>query len=105
MTITSDQLSIPAPTHDAEELVLLSRLKNIYQDARTAKRLLYSRWRRNWLLLNNQMWSDFRMTWMPSPQDNEVYPIMSGLIGWMTDQNVSFSINSAVLLGTPWATY
>jgi hypothetical protein len=105
MTITSDQLSLPQPVHDTEELVLLSRLKNIYTDARTAKRLLYSRWRRNWLLLNNQMWSDFRMTWMPSPQDNEIYPIMSGLIGWMTDQNVSFSINSAVLPGTPWAQY
>jgi hypothetical protein len=107
MTVTSDQLgTYPAPTHDAEELALLSRLRNTYQRARSAKRLLYADWRRNWLLVNNRMWSQVRLSsWMPTPQDNELYPIVAGLIGWMTDQNVSFSVNPAALPGTPWAQY
>ena len=106
MTVTSDPLEAalaPPSQLTVDEWRTLQRCKSAYQYARAAKKNLYSAWKRNWLLLNNRMWNDFRMSWMPSPSDSEIFPIMANLIGWITDQNVMFTIQAAVLQGTPWA--
>jgi hypothetical protein len=88
-----------------DSLATLAKCKQLYQTARKAKANLLSRWRRNFLLLNNQMWSDFRMAWMPSPSDSEIMPIMANLIGWMTDQSVAYTVNAATQPNTPWYEY
>jgi hypothetical protein len=107
MTITADPLdtrSIEPPRPRTEsDLRKIARLRKAYADARDAKKALYANWRRNYLLLQNRHWAEFRSTWMPSPADSEIYPILSSLIGWLTDQSVMFTIQAAATPGTPWA--
>lgn len=97
------------PTSEVEapeaDLEMLARIKQMYQTARKSKQNLLSRWRRNWLLTQGTQWSDYRMAWMPSPFDSEIFPIMANLVGWMTDQSVAFTVNAAVQPNTPWAEY
>lgn len=106
MTVTADPLeaALPPPrTLSSEEWRTLQRCKSAYAYARAAKKQLYTNWKRNWLLLNNRMWSDFRMSWMPSPSDSEVFPIMANLIGWITDQSVVFTVQASAVPNTPWS--
>lgn len=108
MTITSDPLNdlvvAPPDPISYEDWRLLQRCKTAYAYAKAAKKNLYSHWKRNWLLLNNRMWNDFRMAWMPSPTDSEIFPIMANLIGWLTDQSIMFTIQAATVPNTPYAT-
>jgi hypothetical protein len=106
MTVTSDPLStvLPPPTPlSSEDWRTLQQCKSAYHYARSAKKNLYANWKRNWLLLNNRMWSDFRLAWMPSPSDSEIYPILANLIAWGTDQSVMFTVQAASVPNTPWA--
>lgn len=104
MTVTSDPLSraVTPPEHSVDEMALLTRCRTAYDQAKGAKRTVYSAWKRNIMLLNNKAWSDFRMAWMPSPADSEIYPICANLIGWLTDQSVVYTVQTAALPGTPW---
>lgn len=85
-------------THDPslDSLELVSKLDTMYNNARTRKRRYYEEWRRNYLLTNNKMFSESRTAnWMPSPTSSEIFPIISSLIAWMTDQSVIFSVSAA----------
>src|SRR5579875_1055956 len=87
-------------------MYLVNRLQTIYTQARTKKRRLYENWRRNFLILCNRMWSDYRTaSWMPSPTDSEVYPIVSAVAAWMTDQSVVASVSPAADPSSPMAMY
>ena len=104
MSVTADPLSkaVPPPDRDTDELILLHRCRTAYEEAKAAKRVMYPTWRRNLMLLNNRSWSDFRMAWMPSPSDSEIYPICADLIGWLTDQSVMYTVAAAAQANTPW---
>lgn len=79
-----------------KDLETITRLDQLYVQARLKKRRYYDDWRRNYLLLNCKMWTDWRSSnWMPSPQDSEIYPIVASLIAWMTDQMVCFSCSAS----------
>ncbi len=89
-----------------EELDLVGHLTYLYTQARTRKRRIYDTWRRNYLLLCNRVWSDYRTaSWMPSPTDSEIYPIISSVAAWMTDQGVVASISPACDPNNPVADY
>lgn len=83
----------------------LPHLEQLYLNARAKKRQYYAQWRRNYLLLNNRMWAEFRPQWMPNPTDSEIYPICDTLISWMMDQDVTFSVAPAANPHTPFASY
>ena len=89
MTVTDNGSSL-------KELELVAKLDSLYFNAVTKKRRYYEEWRRNYLLLNNKMWSEWRTAnWMPSPTSSEIFPIVSALIAWITDQSVVFSVSAA----------
>lgn len=89
-------MAIGAVAMSTKDLERREKLNQLYLQARTRKRRYYEEWRRNYLLLNNKMWSEWRTSnWMPSPSDSEIYPIIASLIAWMTDQSVIFSCSSA----------
>lgn len=79
-----------------EDMELIAKLDSLYSQARTRRRRYHQEWRRNYLLTNNKMWSEWRNSnWMPSPTASEIYPILAALIAWMTDQSVTFSVSAA----------
>jgi|SRR5215831_6412657 len=103
MTLISTSDLVQSQSDDDTQIV--TALDEMYLRARAKKRQYYNQWRRNYYLLNAKMWSDSRSSWMPSPIDSEIYPIVSTLIAWMMDQSVTFSVAPAATLHTPFSSY
>lgn len=68
---------------------LVERLLGLYRIARDYKRQFYNSWLRNYRLVNNRTGALGAASWMPQPRDSEIYPILSALVGWMTDQTTT----------------
>lgn len=70
---------------------IVEKLKRMYVIARDAKRPRYDVWFRNYRLVHNRIGaSAANNSWMPAPRDSEIYPGLSSLVGWMTDQEMNF---------------
>lgn len=66
---------------------LINRLSHLYTQAKKEKQRHYPRWHRNYRLLHNQFTTPTSSSWAPYPRDSEIYPTISALVAWMTDQN------------------
>lgn len=73
-----------------EEHVVAGRINGLYGNANREMARRHDRWRKAYRLVHNRGWSNTRDAWMPSPTASEIYPIVSALVGWMTDQRVRF---------------
>lgn len=89
-----ETLTDPRQLHGAKNLELISRLRRLFNVARDAKRARYNTWIRNYRLVNNQFGGG-NSSWMPAPKDSEIYPTLSALVGWMTDQNTQIQLTPA----------
>lgn len=68
---------------------IVDKLKRLYQIARDAKRPRYDTWFRNYRLVHNRIGAAAaNNSWMPAPRDSEIYPGLSSLVAWMTDQEL-----------------
>lgn len=74
-----------------EDLQTVNDLRQLYLIARDEKRNRYDTWMRNYRLLNNRVGGTVQ-NWMPAPRDSEIYPGLSSLVAWMTDQEVSVDL-------------
>lgn len=79
------QQTTNAATTDAD-LQLAARCRDLFQRARYHRRPLVAQWLKNYRILRNRTWVAGRADWMPSPEVPEIYPILTALVGWMTDQ-------------------
>lgn len=70
------------------DATVVARLRNLYISARQAKRARYDTWVRNYRLVQNQLGGTSQSNWMPSPRDSEIYPTLSSIVAWMTDQDL-----------------
>lgn len=98
-----DNGSYPA---DDKELRVVTRLRNMFIAARDHKRARYDTWVRNYRLVNNrQSGAQANSTWMPAPRDSEIYPGLSSLVAWMTDQEIDIDLIPSYDPNTPLYTY
>src|SRR5215510_7515094 len=74
-----------------DNLQLVSDLRQLYLIARDEKRQRYDNWMRNYRLLNNRVGGTVQ-NWMPAPRDSEIYPGLSSLVAWMTDQEIDVDL-------------
>jgi hypothetical protein len=97
MTVTIDRTS----TNTEQELV--QRCREMFSRARQKKRNLYENWQRNYKLVHNK-WAQAGLNNSnnPNPKDSEIFPVLSSIIAWMTDQKTTININPAV---DPSSTY
>jgi len=75
-----------------EDAQVAGRIRGLYQHSRESMARRHERWRKAYRLLHNRGWANSRDPWMPSPTASEIYPIISALVGWMTDQRVRFQV-------------
>lgn len=77
---------------------LINNLRTLYQIARDDKRIRYDSWRRNYRLTHNKTaYKTFNSNNVQAaPKDSEIYPILSSLVGWMTDQRTNVDITPAI---------
>ena len=76
----------------AEDHVVAGRINGLFGHAKREMARRHDRWRKAYRLVHNRGWSNTRDAWMPSPTASEIYPIVSALVGWMTDQRVRFQV-------------
>jgi hypothetical protein len=76
----------------AEDISVASRVRTLFDRARDARRQRVETWQRNYKIVHNRAWSPLRESWQPAPQASETYPIISALVGWMTDQRVNTEV-------------
>ena len=73
-----------------EDHVVAGRINGLFDVARKEMNRRHDWWRKAYRLVHNRGWSATRDAWMPSPTASEIYPIISALVGWMTDQRIRF---------------
>lgn len=87
---------LPTSPASLRDYTVRHRLQVCYDSAKAAKRARYQNWERNYRLMANQHANSFGGTsWMPSPRDSEIYPILSSLVAWMVDQDTQVSFTPA----------
>lgn len=86
----------------AEELRIVSEVRNLFFKARAYRRPLVSRWNKDYRMLRNRYWVESRPNWMPAPQVPEIFPIVASMVGWMTDQRFRHEITPAALPFSPF---
>lgn len=91
--MTASHLSVVS---DDDNDRLPGYIRELFQRARAHRRGKVAEWNRNYRILRNRTWLEGRATWLPSPEVPEVLPIISTMVGWMTDQRPTYNI-------TPWA--
>lgn len=89
-------------TPSMAELELSNKIRQLFFQARQAKRTKVQQWNRNHRVLRNRTWSSERAAWLPTPEVPEIYPILASVVGWMTDQRVQFEISPSAEIGTPY---
>jgi hypothetical protein len=65
----------------------ISALNSLFYIARDQKRNLYQNWSRNYKIIKNRLQGSNLASWLPQPRDSEVYPVVSSLVAWLTDQD------------------
>jgi hypothetical protein len=64
----------------------LTYLRNLFLSAKKEKATRLEGWNRNYKIVNNRYQSAVFASWAPQPRDSEVYPHLSSLVAWLTDQ-------------------
>ena len=83
-------------TTDAYEIT--DALYSMFQAAVTARKKRTEQWRKNYMLTMNR-WGRSA----DDPRDSEVFPIMRARVGWMTDQEINYSLTPATDPYSPYA--
>jgi hypothetical protein len=83
----SAETPLPSVYGSLSDLEKTNYLRNLFLEARDAKRQRYDSWLRNYRLVNNRISGNTYTSWAPQPRDSEIFPLLSSWVGWMTDQN------------------
>lgn len=107
-TFTSKPIAGRAPREsyvldlpDPSEAAIAARVHQLFQTARTGKRDRVAQWKRNAEVMQNRTWLPNRPNWMPNPEVNEIYPILSTIVGWVTDSRPTFDATPFVQPESP----
>lgn len=95
------KLADPATTTE-----LANTVRTMFYTARDYRRPLMRWWRRYYEVLNMRSWSDAGPdNWQPASKIAKVWPIMSSLVAWMTDQRPILQVAPSPEPFTPYADY
>lgn len=83
---------------------LVNNLRQLFVRARDHRRNFHDKWIRNYRLLHN---TNAALTpgWQPTPRDSEIYPTLSALVGWMTDQDTAIDVVPAADPHSPYFSF
>lgn len=74
--------------------------RDLYRRARNRKRNLYDNWQRNYKMVHNKY--PLGNAGSPTPRDSEIFPVISSMVAWMSDQHTSLTIHPAVDPNSPY---
>lgn len=80
---------------DVRQMQMAQTVRALFLKARDARRPLVARWKRNYQVLNNKMWTPRAEAWMPSPEVADIWPLIASMVAWMTDQRPGCEVTAA----------
>lgn len=88
-------MAVSSAAKASKDQELISELKALYIEAKNRKQEKYANWERNYRMvrLSQQLASN---SWAPSPRDSEIYPTLSSMVAWLTDQETIIEFAPAV---------
>lgn len=89
-------------TPDPSVAAITGRIHNLFTVARDAKRKRVAQWDRNAEVLASRTWLSGRPRWMPAPEVNEIIPILTTIVGWITDSRPTFDATPFTQPNTPY---
>lgn len=80
-----------------ENTELANAVRTLFYQARDHRRPMVQRWRKNYRTLNNRDWGGDATTssWQQTPRIAKVWPIVSSLVAWMTDQRPTLQVSAS----------
>lgn len=69
-----------------DDAAVAAMVRNLFYQAREARRPLMSRWRKLYQTLNNGVGTTGLPDFAPNPRIPKIWPICASLVAWMTDQ-------------------
>src|SRR5215469_1649099 len=85
--LSSTQTALIPGRSGLDDYDRVQALNTLYYIARDQKRTLYQSWSRNYKIIKNRLQGSNLASWLPQPRDSEIYPVISSLVAWMTDQD------------------
>lgn len=89
MTITQ----VEPPPNDYAEEDMIQALRDLYESAKQSKGQMTNEWKRNYRMTMNR--AAPAVPSAPGTRANEIYPTVDARVGWMTDQEIQFSMTPA----------
>lgn len=99
------------PIPSEEEQRKVRRIIELYGRAREHRKPLFKRWRNNYFYLINRPWAarsglrPQRPDWLPAPLAAEIFPIVSTMAGWLTDQRPTATCSPAAVPHDAYANF
>lgn len=90
-----------AESDSMAEAKKVATVQQLFYRARDAKRNLITQWRKNYKVLNNRTWTVKAEPWMPTPEVSNIWPLLSSMCAWMTDQRPTFSTTPSMVPFSP----
>jgi hypothetical protein len=69
-----------------------SRVRELFQRARSHRQQLMDQWVQNYELVHNRAWSPHRSSHLPSPSPAEMWPIVNAIVAWESDSSPAFDV-------------
>jgi hypothetical protein len=87
------------------ELRVATLVRQLYGRALAARRPLISQWKKNYRVLNNKTWGTRGESWIPNPEMAEIWPVVSSMVAWMTDQRPTIEVTPSMQPFTDYADF
>ncbi len=85
----------------SEDSPLASAIRQMFMDARAAKRPMMGQWNTNYLYLRNRPGS-LPMAQRSTSLVPEIFPIISSKVGWKIDRRIVNTVSSSAVTSTPY---
>lgn len=85
-----------------EDVPLANHVRNLFQEARDAKRPLIARWNANYLYLRNRPQAIASPGSRSTPLVPEIFPICASKVGWKSDTPLRTEVSSSAVIGTDY---
>lgn len=85
-------MSVDTITNLSSDIEIVQEIRDLFEAARKERKPRIDTWQQNYRIVHNRSWGMGALSWTGGPQVSETWPILSGMVGWMTDQRTSLSV-------------
>lgn len=86
-----------------EEADKAGLVHDLFYRAQAARKPLMAQWRKNYRVLNNNVWAPRAEPWIAAPSVAKIWPVCASIVSWVTDQRPDLETVPTATPFTPYA--